>query len=135
MQVRTGVGYLLYDASCGPCTRFKNIIMNLNPRHNVIAVPLQLDFARELVRGRMKEEDMMRSMHLVYFHSTSPLDEKEKRVLSGGDALVELVRLLPSGSILYRLVKRSRFLRKSFGRFYTIMTGLRSKSKSCKHLN
>jgi predicted DCC family thiol-disulfide oxidoreductase YuxK len=131
MQARTGIAYLLYDADCGPCTRFKKLVKDLDLMHKIKPVPLQRRLAYQLVQTRMTREDMMRSMHIVYLDPRSVGYKDESRIFTGGDALMELIRLLPVGTLLYRPMKRHWFLRKFVRRTYTFMTKLRKQSKSC----
>jgi predicted DCC family thiol-disulfide oxidoreductase YuxK len=131
MRRSAGAVYLLYDAECGPCTEFKRLVKDLDLSHKINPVPLQRDFAYNLVRTEMTHQEMMRSMHVVYhdLHSIDHVDEK--RVFSGGDALMELIRFLPLGFLFYPQIKNHWAFRSFYWGAYTFMTRLRKKSRSC----
>lgn len=93
------VAYLLYDAVCGPCTRFKNIIVRLDIIHKLMPIPLESNLAFELVRSEETREEMMQAFHIVYnARSLIAASEQQDRIFRGGDALIQLIRLLPLGS-------------------------------------
>jgi predicted DCC family thiol-disulfide oxidoreductase YuxK len=131
MRRSAGAVYLLYDADCGPCTEFKRLVKDLDLRHKINPVPLQRDFAYELVRTEMTHEEMMRSMHVVYHDAHSVEREDEHKIFSGGDALMELIRFFPLGFLFYSPLRNQRALRRFSWDTYTFMTRLRRKSKSC----
>lgn len=128
-----GAAYLLYDADCGPCTRFKNIIVRLDPKHRLIPIPLQSGTAYELVRSEMTRAEMMRAVHIVYSTSRSiePTGERG-RVFNAGDALIQLIRLLPLGSYAYWVAVHFRPFRTLIRWLYYRVAELRAISLSCK---
>jgi predicted DCC family thiol-disulfide oxidoreductase YuxK len=130
---QTGPVYLLYDDDCGSCTEFKSFTEHLDLMHRITPVPLHSDKAFELVSSRMTRAEMMQSMHVVY-HKTSPGGRGDDKIFSGGDALTELIRFLPLGSLIYHLTKRFRSFRRMVLWAYVRMTRVRTRSKSCSVL-
>src|SRR5207245_2672333 len=102
-EARQKIAYLLYDANCGPCTSFKDLVRNLDLMHRMIPLPLQSKLAYELVRNRVTKEEMMRSFHIVYIRDHPTGKGEGNAIFSGGNALIQLIRLLPLGFILYPL--------------------------------
>ncbi len=127
-----GVAYLLYDADCGPCTRFRNAIVRLDVWHKLIPVPLQSPTAFDLVRSQMTKAEMMQAFHIVYSKtSLAPTGERE-RIFNAADAMVQLIRLLPLGSYAYWVVAHFNPLRILIRWLYSHMTELRTISVSCR---
>ena len=80
---------LVYDTWCGPCTRFRNVVGFLDAKKNLRYVGLkEADLSGIL--DRVPWARRHRSFHLV-----SP----SGNVLSGADALPELLSLLPAGKV------------------------------------
>ncbi|MBI2649003.1 MAG: DUF393 domain-containing protein [Thaumarchaeota archaeon] len=128
-----GVAYLLYDANCGPCARFRNVVVRLDVKHRLIPIPLQSGTAYELVRSQMTRARMMRAFHIVYSTSRSiePTGERD-RIFDAGDALIQLIRLLPLGSYTYWVAVHFRPFRTFIRWLYSRMAELRTISVSCK---
>lgn len=127
------VAYLLYDADCGPCTRFKNLVVRLDVTHKLMPIPLESDLAYELVRGEETREEMMQAFHIVY-NTRSPIvvGERQGRIFRAGDAVVQLIRLLPLGSTTYWVIAHFAPLRRLIRWFYPRMAELRTISVSCR---
>ncbi|MDG6909429.1 MAG: DUF393 domain-containing protein [Nitrososphaerota archaeon] len=83
---------LVYDAACGPCTRFKDGVKFLDARRRMD----YLGLAEADMTGRLEPVDPVRRYRS--FHLVSP----EGRVWSGADALPQLAALLPGGFPLSR---------------------------------
>lgn len=84
---------ILYDADCGFCRWSTERILAWDRRGWLRPVALQDPEADELLPG-MSEERKMGSWHLV---------TADGEVYSGGDAVPELLRLLPGGTRLASL--------------------------------
>jgi predicted DCC family thiol-disulfide oxidoreductase YuxK len=127
------VAFLLYDDECGPCTRFKNVVVRLDIKHKLIPIPLESNLAYELVRSEETREEMMQAFHIVYSTASQIVDgEQQDRIFRAGDALIQLIRLLPLGSIAYWVIARFSPLRKLIQWLYPYMAKLRAISVSCK---
>lgn len=83
-----------YDSDCGPCTKFKRAVAFLDAHNRVDFLSLSEADALGLL-DKIPEDRRHRSFHLVL-----PTTE----VLSGANAIPELVSLLPSGGIFSRLI-------------------------------
>lgn len=83
---------LVYDADCGPCTRFRDAVGLLDPKREIRFVPLDEAEERGVLAG-VPPGLRRRSFHLI-----TPRGE----VLSGANALPELARLLPCGPLTSR---------------------------------
>ncbi len=127
------VAYLLYDADCGPCTRFKNLIVRLDITHKLMPISLRSSLAYELVRSEETREEMMQAFHIVY-NTRSPIvaSERQDRIFIAGDALVQLIHLLPLGSVAYWVITYFGPLRRLIQWFYPRMAELRAISVSCR---
>jgi len=77
--------YLLYDDGCGPCSTAKDLVARLDTRHEIESFGLSTPRARQLAAA-LDEEAFWSSMHVV---------TADGRTLSAGDALTELLRILP----------------------------------------
>jgi predicted DCC family thiol-disulfide oxidoreductase YuxK len=85
---------LVYDADCGPCTRFKRSVESLDTFHRFDFMPLvQAD--DEGLLDWVPAELRHKSFHLI-----SPAGEPQ----SGAEAIPTLVSLLPSGTLFSRLI-------------------------------
>lgn len=120
--------FLLYDAECGPCTRFMKAVKRLDLGARIVPIPLQNPLSFELVKSRMTRHEMMRSFHLV---SPSSSINEENQVFSAGDGLIHLIPYLPLGNLIFRPVKHARKLRKLIRWTYDQCTRLRWSSRTC----
>ena len=108
--------YLLaYDTDCGPCTRFKEMLEFLDPRHRLGFVSLVDADGSGLLAG-IPPRRRYASMHVI---SSSSL------VWSGADALPVLVALFPLGTIPSKVISAmprvrglSRFLYSTLARLH-----------------
>ena len=127
------VAYLLYDADCGPCTRFKNLIIRLDITHKIIPLPLESDLAYALVRSEETREEMMQAFHIVY-NTSSPIgaSQQQNRIFRAGDALIQLIRLLPLGSSAYWVIVHFAPLRRLIQWSYPRLAELRAISVPCR---
>lgn len=87
--------YLLaYDADCGPCTRFKRYVEFLDSYGKLDFTPL-IEADEKGFLDRVPTALRHRAFHLI-----SPSGE----VLSGAKALPTLVNLLPTGTLLSKVM-------------------------------
>lgn len=114
-----GEAYLLYDSDCGPCTRFMKLSKLLDFENALIPVSLHSEFASNLVRQKMSEEQVKKSFHIVLQQSDG------KQVFSAGDGLIELLRFLPFGKAINRVFWRIKSLRDFAHLFYFLATRFR----------
>lgn len=85
---------IVYDADCGPCTRFKDTISILDRHKRIDFVPLiEADSIGFL--DQIPQPLRFRSFHLI-----SPADE----IRSGEDAIIDLIELLPLGHIISKII-------------------------------
>jgi len=76
---------LFYDADCGLCTFFRNVVVRLDVRRRITSIPIGAREADPYL-GDLDEGPRWASMHVV---------TPEGRRSSAGPALLELVRVLP----------------------------------------
>ncbi len=113
---------LAYDSDCGPCTRFRRAVGFLDTRHRIGFVPL--DRAdREGLLERVPAEMRHRSFHLVL---------PDQEALSGARALPELIRLLPAGTFLSRLIVGAPLGYQSMAFVYSVFARLHD-TGSCSY--
>ncbi len=124
--------YLLYDADCGPCTRFKNLVIRLDIDHKLVPIPMKSEFAYDLVRGRETRAEMMQAFHIVLTDASVADGAEQNDIFSAGDALIQLTRLLPLGSITYWAIAHFRPLRSFIRWLYPRIAELRNISVSCR---
>lgn len=76
---------MVYDADCGPCTRFKDAISFLDIHNRIDFIPLieadRIGFLNQIPR----------SLRFKSFHLISPAGE----IRSGDNAVIDLIGLLP----------------------------------------
>ena len=95
---------LAYDASCGPCSRFKAIVEFLDAKQRIRFVPLQEADTSGLIEG-VQPSLRYRSFHLL--DSVRGPGQGEG-IHSGSDALLPLLSLLlPGGKVASRIVEAS----------------------------
>jgi len=93
---------LAYDASCGPCSRFKAIVEFLDAKKRIGFVPLEVADRSGVIEA-LPPSLRYRSFHLVRSHR-GPARGGDIR--SGSDALLPMLRLLiPGGTIASRIVE------------------------------
>ena len=117
--------FLLYDADCGPCTRFMKAVKRADLRHKIIPVPLQSGFATSLVSRKLSRTRLKASFHLV------EVSDENTEIFSAGDGLIQLISYMPFGFILSKPVARFKKARNAVRWFYLQATRFRSASKSC----
>lgn len=81
---------MFYDDDCGVCRWLLVRLLGWDRAHRLEPVPLD-DPRADRWLGHMSREQRMASWHLV---------TPERRLLSGGDAVPHLMRLLPAGAPL-----------------------------------
>ena len=85
----------MYDAGCGPCTRFKRFVEFFDSFHRFNFLSL-IEADNEGLLDMVPERQRHRSFHLI-----SP----EGIASSGAKAIPTLVSLLPSGTVLSKLIE------------------------------
>ena len=80
---------MAYDADCGPCTRFRHAVDILDKYQKIDFISLTKADQKGLL------DKIPASMRYKSFHLIFP----NREVKSGSDALVELVAILPGGSV------------------------------------
>lgn len=113
---------LVYDSDCGSCTRFRRIVGFLDTRGRLDFLPLT-DADREGVLDSIPRGRRHRSFHLV-----SPAG----RVSSGAAAVPELIRLLPAGRVISKLLKSAPLGFWSVAFVYSVFSRLHD-SGSCNY--
>lgn len=99
---------LFYDGECRLCRASARAVASLDRKGSIAMLPFD-DPAAEALLAPVPRDRRGRSMHLV---------QPDGWVLSGGDALIELSRLLPGGDVLASAAWRNDLLRSAFGRGY-----------------
>lgn len=118
--------YLLYDADCGPCTRFMRIVKLLDFRNMLVPVPLRGERAKILVNGSLSNDELMRSFHIVITDSSM-----HTRIFSAGDGLIALLRFFPLGFIAGGVFQRIKTLRDVANWSYIRAAHLHQSSDEC----
>lgn len=90
---------LVYDADCGPCTRFKDAISFLNRRKRIDFIPL-IEADRNGLLNQIPQSLRFKSFHLI-----SPAGE----IRSGEDAVIDLIKLLPVGNTISKIIVSAPF--------------------------
>lgn len=85
---------LVYDADCGHCTKFKQAVAILDTHRRVDFVSLSSADESGLLDG-VPTKLRYKSFHLVL---------QDRQVLSGADALPELISMFPAGRVLSRMM-------------------------------
>jgi len=127
-QLENGIAFLLYDSKCGSCARFKKIVERLDFSHRMMPVSLQNEQARSLLPNFISDEEMMASFHIVY-QAEANLNGLNGRIYNAGDALIQVIRMLPLGSVNYRLICRFKSIRNLVRWIYFHLAVLRSNSR------
>jgi predicted DCC family thiol-disulfide oxidoreductase YuxK len=85
---------LVYDADCGMCTRFRNTVEFLDTHRNLGFT--SIDHAEQIgLLDSLPDSWRHRSFHLIL---------PDSQVESGSPALPTLIRLLPAGAFISRLI-------------------------------
>ena len=105
--------YMIYDADCGMCSFAKRVVMGLDVRRRIEAVPIQDPRAARLLEG-LDEEARWSMFHVV----------RGDRRAGGGDGLLEVGGLLLSDRIPDLAVEMP-VLRRASARLYAFLAGLR----------
>ena len=85
---------LVYDANCAPCRRFKHIVDNLDVYQSIHFISLIKADEQGLL------ERIPQSIRFKSFHLLSPNGD----ILSGPEALLELIRVLPLGHVISKFI-------------------------------
>ncbi len=109
---------LVYDADCGPCTRFKRLISLLNVESKIVFVSLR-DADRRNLLDSVPMDLRYQSMHFVM---------TDRSVLSGSEAVPSILASLPGGTVLSGLLKQNRLGRKLTAAGYAAAARLRGRS-------
>ena len=113
---------MAYDADCGPCTRFKQAVAILDIHRKVYFVPLGTADESGLLDG-VPINLRHRSFHLVLSHEV---------VLSGANALPEVISLFPAGRLLSRIMIGAPGGRSAMNSVYSLFARLHDKG-SCEY--
>jgi predicted DCC family thiol-disulfide oxidoreductase YuxK len=86
---------LVYDADCGPCTRFRHAV-------DIFDIYQKIDFISLTEADRKGLLDKIpASMRYKSFHLIFPDREEVK---SGSDALIKLIAILPGGRVISPII-------------------------------
>jgi predicted DCC family thiol-disulfide oxidoreductase YuxK len=107
---------LLYDGDCRFCRASARVVAALDRRRSLAILPLDDPSATALL-GSVPAERRGESLSVV---------QPDGWVLSAGDALIELSRVLPGGQLLASAAWRNQGLRRLFGRGYRLVAGRRA---------
>jgi predicted DCC family thiol-disulfide oxidoreductase YuxK len=111
----TGQPVLFYDGDCRFCRATARAVAALDRHQSLAMLPLD-DPAAEALLASIPPDGRGESMHVV---------QPDGWVLSGGDALIELTRVLPGGALLASVAWRNDGLRRLFGRGYQLVADRR----------
>ena len=107
---------LLYDGDCRFCRASARAVAALDRRRSFAILPLD-DPAAAVLLASVPAEGRSKSMSVV---------QPDGWVLSAGDALIELTRVLPGGQLLASAAWQNQALRRLFGRGYRLMASRRA---------
>ena len=118
---------LAYDASCGPCSRFKAIVELLDAKRRIKFVSLEAADRSGVIEAVLPSQ-RYRSFHLL----RSPRGPAEgEEIYSGSDALVPLLRLLlPGGGFASRIVEVTPGAKAAISFAYAVISRLHG-ARSC----
>src|SRR5690349_22440001 len=85
-----------YDASCGPCTRFRQLVDALDKRDKIDFMSLVKADEKGLLDS-VRDDLRYKSFHLIFLPSGY--------VKSGSDGLVGLIAILPGAKIVSPMIK------------------------------
>ena len=94
MQARSLRYILAYDAYCGPCKRFAQIVDVLDKDEKIDFISLTEADQKGLLY-KIPSRLRYKSFHLI---------SNNGQVRSGSDALTELIRILPGGKVIFPLI-------------------------------
>jgi len=111
---------LAYDAGCGPCTSFKNVIEFLDAYGKMRYLPLSEVDSEGLL------DALPPALRFASFHMIGPGGS----VTSGSNAIPEVVSLLPGGRVLGWVLRMNPAAFRSMALVYSILSRLHG-SGSC----
>ncbi len=114
--------FLVYDAGCGPCTRFRQLVGFLDAKGRLAFVSL-VDADSEGMLDDISPTRRHRSFHLIVPGGS---------VLSGAEALPALISLLPAGRLTVRLIVAVPGGLRALGVGYGVLSRLHDAGK-CHH--
>jgi len=109
-----------YDIDCGPCTKFKQVVDYLD-RYNKIDFLSLNDADSNGMLESIPKHLRFKSFHLVF---------PSGQVLSGADAMLDLIGILPAGIYLTKLIRKIPYYKCLVNYIYKKFTHLRNYS-SC----
>jgi predicted DCC family thiol-disulfide oxidoreductase YuxK len=113
---------MAYDADCGPCTRFKQAVSILDIHRKVDFIPLNIADESGLLDS-VPSNLRHRSFHLVL---------PDKQVLSGANALPEVIGMFPAGRAFSQLIVGAPGGRTAMAFVYSVFARLHD-TGSCKY--
>lgn len=114
---------MVYDADCGPCTRFRDAVSFLDSRHRMEYTGINEAEGAGLLDA-LPLSARHRSFHLVF---------PDGRVVSGADALPGLTGLLPGGSVPSFLLGSSTVVFSAAAFVYSVFARLHE-TGSCSYV-
>ena len=88
---------LVYDADCGPCTRFAHVV-------NILDKNDKIDF---ISLAKADEKGVLDRIPIVFRYKSFHLITSNGEVKSGSGALLELIRILPGGKVIFPIINYS----------------------------
>ena len=114
-----------YDASCGPCTRFRQLVDALDTRDKIDFMSLVKADEKGLLDS-VRDDLRYKSFHLIFLPSGY--------VKSGSDGLLALIAILPGGKIASPTIKYFPAGRNIVRFLYATLSKLHDRG-SCKITN
>ncbi len=125
--MRSANAFLLYDSHCGPCSRFMKAIKKLDRKNEIMPVSLYSRLALDLVGQMLSKREMMSSFHLVVKDAGSG----RTQIFSAGNGVIQLLRYMPGGSVLFPVARKISPVRASVRWLYKQVAKLRLRSVAC----
>ncbi len=113
---------LIYDSDCGICVKFRRLVDFLDPRE-------KLEFSSLLDADA---GGLLSSIPIALRHKSFHFRLRDGKILSGAEAVPELMRQLPGGVLLSKFAKRTTIGMKSVRFLYGNISRLH-RSDSCDY--
>ena len=117
-----------YDIDCGPCVKFKQVVDYLDIFNNIDFLSLNEANSKGMLKP-VPNHLRFQSFHLIY---------PDGQVLSGDNALLDLIGILPAGIYLTKLIRKIPYYKRLVSYIYKKFAQLRNYSScnlNCKNKN
>ena len=113
----------LYDSDCGVCTRLRDAVSLIDSSHRVDFLPID----------RAAETGLLDSIPYDRRHDCSRMVRPDGSITAGGEAMLDLLALLPGGRVPSALISRAPFGLRSAHFIYGVVSRLHGSSCLSSH--